>query len=103
MVKIPEYKFKEDIYDGKDTCPIEILEGEFQGIVYKYGKISIKETEDNNMEVSMDITILVAPDGFDQQQKEFTQTVGEIFANIVEQNVIADKEPVDLEDDVHQD
>ena len=55
------------------------------------------------MQVNMDITIIDAPDGFDQQTKNFTQTVGEIFAHIVEQNVVADKEPVDLEDDVHQD
>jgi hypothetical protein len=102
MVKLPEYKFKEEIYDGKDTCPIEIMEGEFKGIVYKYGKISIKETDAGDMEVNMDITIIDAPEDFDQQRKEFTQTVGEIFANIVEQNVTAEKEPIDLEDDVHQ-
>lgn len=103
MDKLPEYKFKEEIYDGKDTCPIEILEGKFKGIVYKYGKISLNETEDGEMQVNMDITIIDAPDGFDQQTKNFTQTVGEIFTHIVEQNVVADKEPVDLEDDVHQD
>ena len=102
MAKVPEYKFKEEIYNGKDTCPIEILDGNFKGIVYKYGKISLKETDDGEMEVNMDIEVLDAPEGFDQQTVDFTQTVGEIFANIVEQNVIADKEPVDLEDDVHQ-
>lgn len=102
MDKLPEYKFRDENFDGKDTCPIEILEGPFKGIIYKYGKISLKETETGDMEVNMDITVLECPEGFDQQTPQFTQTIGEIFANIVEQNVVADSEPVDLEDDVHQ-
>jgi len=103
MAKLPEYKFKEELYDSKDTCPIEILEGEFQGIIYKYGKISLNETENGELNVNMDIDVIKAPDGFDQQNKEFTQTIGEIFVDIVEKNVVADQQPVDLEDDVHQD
>lgn len=103
MAKLPEYKFKEELYDSKDTCPIEILEGEFKGIVYKYGKISLNETESGDLNVNMDIDVIIAPKGFNQQEKEFTQTVGEIFVDIVEKNVVADQQPLDLEDDVHQD
>jgi hypothetical protein len=103
MAKLPEYKFKEELYDSKDTCPIEILEGEFQGIIYKYGKISLNETENGELNVNMDVDVIKSPDGFDQQNKEFTQTIGEIFVDIVEKNVVADQQPVDLEDDVHQD
>ena len=51
----------------------------------------------------MDVDVIKSPDGFDQQNKEFTQTIGEIFVDIVEKNVVADQQPVDLEDDVHQD
>jgi hypothetical protein len=50
----------------------------------------------------MDITMVEAPEGFNQQDKDFTQTIGEIFVDIVEKN-IAEQEPVDLEDDVHID
>ena len=103
MAKLPEYKFKEELYDSKDTCPIEILEGEFQGIIYKYGKISLNETENGELNVNMDVDVIKSPDGFDQQNKDFTQTIGEIFVDIVEKNVVADQQPVDLEDDVHQD
>lgn len=103
MAKLPEYKFKEELYDSKDTCPIEILEGEFQGIIYKYGKISLNETENGELNVNMDVDVIKSPDGFDQQNKEFTHTIGEIFVDIVEKNVVADQQPVDLEDDVHQD
>jgi hypothetical protein len=50
----------------------------------------------------MDITMISAPENFDQHEKNFTQTVGEIFVDIVEKEATT-KEPVDLEDDVHQD
>jgi hypothetical protein len=103
MVKVPEYKFKDEEIIGHDTCPIEIMEGPYSGIIYKYGKISMSETESGELSVNMDITIVKAPEGFNQQEKTFTQTVGEIFVDIVEKNVVADQQPIDLEDDVHQD
>jgi len=102
MDKIPNYEFKDELMGDGDTCPIEILEGQFAGIIYKYGKISLKELEDENLQVNMDITVIKSPEGFDQQNKEFTQTVGEIFVDIVETD-LGTNQPVDLEDDVHQD
>ena len=41
MAKVPEYKFKDEEIVGHDTCPIEIMEGPYTGIIYKYGKISM--------------------------------------------------------------
>jgi hypothetical protein len=55
------------------------------------------------MEVNMNITIVSAPENFKQEETEFTQTVGEIFSDIVEKNLAETMESVDLEDDVHQD
>jgi hypothetical protein len=103
MVKVPNYKFKDEEISENDTCPIEILDGQYSGIVFKYGKISLNETDTGELNVNMDITMVKAPEGFNQQETNFTQTVGEIFVDIVEKNVVADKEAVDLEDDVHQD
>jgi len=46
MAKAPKYKFlQEASVDITQTCPIQILEGKFSGIVYRYGQISFKETE----------------------------------------------------------
>ena len=103
MVKVPEYKFAESLADGLDTCPVEILDGEFKGIIYRYGKISLNELDNGELSVSMDITMITAPENFDQQDKIFTQTIGEIFVDIIEKNSAVPKEQVDLEDDVHQD
>ena len=102
MVKAPKYKFlPEASIDISQTCPIEILEGKFQGIVYRYGKISFNEMESGELNVLMDIEMITAPEGFNQQDKDFTDVAGEIFVHIVENQVEA--EPRDLEADVHED
>lgn len=102
MVKEPNFRYvPEASEDAMSNCPIEITNGEFKGIVYRYGKISLKELEDGGLDVTMDIEIIKAPENFDQNTKEFTNTVGEIFSQIVENGI--EQEPIDLEDDVHQD
>jgi hypothetical protein len=103
MVKVPEYKFLELLGETNETCPIQILDGKYKDIVYRYGKISLKEVENENLQVNMDIDMVVCPEGFDQQEPEFTQLIGEIFVDIIEKNMASIKDPVDLEDDVHQD
>jgi len=102
MEKAPKYKFlPEASTDVSQTCPILITEGKFEGIVYRYGQISFKETDDGDLNVMMDIEMITAPEGFNQQDKDFTDVAGEIFVNIVENQV--ESEPSDLEADVHED
>jgi hypothetical protein len=102
MDKAPKFKYvPEASSDVGANCPIQILEGKYKDIVYRYGKISLKETENEEISVTMEIDILKSPNGFDQQQDAFTNAVGQIFTQIVEEGI--EQEPVDLEDDVHQD
>lgn len=104
MDKAPTYKFiPEADSDRLSNCPIEITSGEFKGIVYRYGKISLKEMGNEELSVTMDIDLIKAPLNFDKNNQKFTNTVGEIFTQIVESGVEADSGPIDLEDDVHQD
>ena len=102
MAKVPEYKFLETLEANADTCPIQIISGEFSGIVFRYGKISLKEMESGDIQVTMDITIVDGPENFNKDTPEFTMAAGEIFVDILEKNSTT-KEPVDLEDDFHQD
>lgn len=102
MDKIPNYKFVDSMSSDMDTCPIEILDGKYQGVVYRYSKISLTELENKNMSVDMNIIMINSPKDFDQYEKEFTETVGEIFVDIIEKDLAIEESPADLEDDVHQ-
>jgi hypothetical protein len=103
MGKPKKYKFlTEDSTDITQTCPIEILEGKYEGIIYRYGKISFNELESGELSINMDIQMIAPPSGFDQQETEFTTTVGDIFVDIVENNITLN-ESSDLEADVHED
>jgi hypothetical protein len=50
----------------------------------------------------MEIEMIKFPEGFDQADKDFTQTAGEIFVKIIESQVESDDNK-DLEADVHED
>jgi hypothetical protein len=103
MGKVIEYKFlPEASVDSTQTCPIEITSGQFTGIVYRYGKIDFKEDGSDGLNVTMEIEMIKSPTGFDKEDKQFTQTVGEIFVKIVEAQVEVDNGK-DLEADVHED
>ena len=88
--------------DMTNTCPILIKSGKFKDIIYRYGKISFQELEDGSLNVNMEVQIINAPEGFNQQDAEFTETVGNIFTKIVEDQVTTMEEK-DLEADVHED
>jgi hypothetical protein len=101
MDKAPKFKYVPEVTsDVGSNCPIMIIEGKYEGIVYRYGKISLKETDNQEIDVTMEIDVLKSPKNFNQQDEEFTNTVGKIFTQIVEDGI--EQEPVDLEDDVHQ-
>ena len=103
MDKAVEYKFlPEASVDSTQTCPIEITSGQFAGIIYRYGKIDFKEDGSDGLNVTMEIEMIKSPNGFDKEDKQFTQTVGEIFVKIVEAQVEVD-DGKDLEADVHED
>lgn len=92
----------DDTTDLTNTCPIIIMEGKFKDIVYRYGKINFTEADDGALNVTMEIEMIKAPEGFNQQDPEFTQTVGNIFTKIVEDQVTTNDEK-DMEADVHED
>ena len=102
MVKEPNFRYLPEVSsDATSNCPIEITKGQFAGIIYRYGKISLEELDDGSLNVTINIEIIKAPENFDKNTKEFTNTIGEIFSEIVEDGI--EQEPIDLEDDVHHD
>jgi hypothetical protein len=105
MEKQINYRFAEENGSPDQNCPIEITDGKYKGIVYTYGTVKVEELPNEQLNIIMDVSIIKAPKDFDKESQEFTNTVGQIFADIVENNTAESirKEPIDLEDDVHID
>jgi hypothetical protein len=102
MDKVAEFDLlPDDTTDLTNTCPIVIKNGKFKDIIYRYGKINFTEADDGALNVTMEIEMINAPEGFNQQDPEFTQTVGNIFTKIIEDQVVTLDEK-DLESDVHE-
>ena len=100
---VPEYKLITETAatDITETCPIEIMSGEFKGIVYRYGQISFNEVDGGHLAVNMQVELIKSPDNFDKNTEKFTKTVGDIFVDLVETQELDSTS--DLEEDVHQD
>lgn len=62
---------------------IEILEGPFEGAVYKYGRVQLVE-EDDQLRVRFEYE---TPDGR-RYNNEFIQFIGPILVELIEQGVI---------------
>ena len=71
MDKAPKFKYVPEVTsDVGSNCPIMIIEGKYEGIVYRYGKISLKETDNQEIDVTMEIDVLKSPKNFNQQDEE---------------------------------
>jgi uncharacterized protein YdeI (BOF family) len=105
MDKVPNYRYApESDTDTNKTCPVEIIDGEFAGIVFRYGTINVSEHDNDNVKVTMELEIVKGPENFNKDTPEFTNAVGEIFVKIIEEQSERElEEAVDLEDDVHTD
>lgn len=108
MTEAPKYKFRPDLAvsdkEGKpkNTCPIEILEKPFRGIIYRYGEVKFNEVGEE-LNVNMEIIMVKAPKKFDQQDPAFTQAAGQIFTAILVKDLDLTEQGDDLEADVHED
>ena len=80
--------------DGKsNTANIMITEGKFEGVVYNYGVMDIKDSKDSDDGVlSFEYTVEEPKDFLDtittEDKLELEQTVGDILVDIIEQYVM---------------
>lgn len=52
MIMNIDYKFRDDI--KADTVPIHLLTGPYNGVVYRYTQVAIKETENDSAVMQFD-------------------------------------------------
>jgi hypothetical protein len=70
------------------TC-IKIVEGKFEGVVYKYGKVGFAHTEnpDGTLPMKFDYDIMVNPNKVDVDSQEFIDFIGDILMEQLEKQV----------------
>ena len=74
---------------GEDFSCIKIMEGEYEGIIYKYNNIKFSETENEQGEIPLKFTydIMVNPSKKDIESVEFRNYIGDILIECVEEQL----------------
>lgn len=83
----PKYAFvdKMDVVD--DTWHIQIKDGDYSGVVYKYGSVKIHENDGKEAVLKFQFAIVEAPDHLHlddlNHDTDFMNTLGDILHNIL--------------------
>ena len=80
QMTIPKFKLRSDV--ESHFTGIEILEGEYEGCVYHYGKTQLIE-EDDYMRVKFDYTMVENPNNKPEDQN-FINCMGDILVEILD-------------------
>lgn len=72
-----------------DTAPFQILEGKFQGFVYRYKNVKIEEkTVYDEAKLSYNYVLLEVPESYEvidepSEQREFETVIGDILVDVI--------------------
>ena len=75
--------------EGDDFTCIKIVEGKFENVIYKYGKVVFAKDEnpDGTLPMKFDYDILSNPNKADIDSKEFIDYVGDILMEQLEKQI----------------
>jgi hypothetical protein len=74
---------------GDDFSCIKLLEGDYEGIIYKYNNIKFSETENELGQIPLKFTydIMVNPNKKDIESNDFRNYIGDILIECVEEQL----------------
>ncbi|MDA9761321.1 hypothetical protein N9C63_00170 [bacterium] len=74
---------------GDDFSCIKLLEGDYEGIIYKYNNIKFSETENEVGQIPLKFTydIMVNPNKKDIESNDFRNYIGDILIECVEEQL----------------
>ena len=74
---------------GDDFSCIKILEGDFEGVIYKYNhvKFAPKPNEEDKIPLKFDYDVMNNPNKSSVESEEFKQYIGDILIECVEQQL----------------
>jgi hypothetical protein len=110
MITSDSYTFVENDFSD-DSWHVKINKGTYKDIVYKYGKIQIKENQDEAT-LGFQYSIIDLPEHFDKEELnsnvDFMDTLGDILSHIIEDSLETgkfklgnDDKPTDSESTMH--
>jgi len=75
---------------GDNFSCIKILEGDFEGVIYKYNhvKFAPEPNKEGKLPLKFDYDIMSNPNKSDVKCEEFKQYIGDILIEVVEQQLI---------------
>ena len=74
---------------GDDFSCIKILDGQYEGIIYKYNQVKISETENADGQLPLKFTydIMANPNKEDIKSTDFRNYIGDILVEIMEEQL----------------
>ena len=74
---------------GDDFSCIKILEGKYEGIIYKYNQVRLSQTENSNGELPLKFTydIMGNPNKEDIKSTDFRNYIGDILVEVMEEQL----------------
>ena len=74
---------------GDDFSCIKILEGKYEGIIYKYNNVKLSQTENADGELPLKFTydIMANPNKEDIKSTDFRNYIGDILVEVMEEQL----------------
>ena len=75
--------------DGDDFTCIKIIEGKYENVIYKYGKVGFGKDEnpDGTLPMKFDYDIVSNPNKADIDSKDFVDFIGDILMEQLEKQI----------------
>ena len=74
---------------GDDFSCIKIMDGQFEGIIYKYNNVKLSETENADGQLPLKFTydIMANPNKEDIKSTDFRNYIGDILVEVMEERL----------------
>ena len=74
---------------GDDFSCIKIMDGQYEGIIYKYNNVKFSSTENENGEIPLKFTydVMTNPNNEDVKSDDFRNYIGDILVEVMEEQL----------------
>ena len=82
---------------GDDFSCIKIMDGQYEGVIYKYDKVQFSQTENEHGEIPLKFTydVMTNPNNEDVKSNVFRNYIGDILVECVEEQLKNGKLQID--------